>query len=167
MKDNGTSGAGQTLISQARCEANPPCRILVVDDDVDIRRFNAETLLQSGYDVDGAEDGVEAWNMLQLNTYDLLVTDNNMPKMSGVELLKKLHAASMEMPTIMASGTLPNEQFTQCPWLQSVAMLPKPFTSDELLGTVEKALRVTDSSREQFGWLPIWQNKPAANALRL
>ena len=90
-----------------------------------------------------------------------------MPKMSGVELLKKLHAARMAMPTIMASGTLPNEQFTQCPWLQSVAMLPKPYTSDELLGTVEEALHVTDTSGEHVEWLPIWQGQPAANALRL
>ena len=134
---------------------------------MDIRRLNADTLIQSGYDVDAAEDGADAWNMLQLNSYDLLITDNKMPKMSGVELFKKLHATNMAMPTIMASGTLPNEEFTRYPWLQPAAILLKPFTSDDLLGTVEKVLRVTDTAREQFEWLPIRRSQPSANGLRL
>ena len=83
--------------------------ILVVDDEVLIRRLNNEVLTAAGYRVDLAEDGVVAWNMLQLNPYDLLITDNVMPKMTGVELLLKLHASHRSLPTLLVSGTLPSQ----------------------------------------------------------
>ena len=72
----------------------------MVEDDVFIRRLNAELLLRSGYEVDTAADGVAAWQSLNTDSYDLLITDNNMPKVSGVELLKQLHGARMALPVI-------------------------------------------------------------------
>jgi CheY-like chemotaxis protein len=120
----------------------PAHRILVVDDDDDIRHINAEVLAHSGYHVDAAEDGAAAWDTIQRNRYDLLVTDNDMPKVSGVELLHKLHAAHIALPVIMATGTLPMADFTQYPWIQPAALLIKPYSFHELLGTVQKVLRV-------------------------
>ena len=63
MNGNIISHAGQAVSVCAKVGSgtNPPRRILVVDDDVDIRRFNTDTLIQSGYDVDAAEDGDAAW----------------------------------------------------------------------------------------------------------
>ncbi len=90
--------------------SNPRQRVLVVEDEADIRRLNTELLACSGYHVDAAEDGAVAWDMLQANHYDLLVTDHNMPKVSGIELLKKLHDASLKLPVIMATGTLPQAE---------------------------------------------------------
>jgi DNA-binding response OmpR family regulator len=130
--------AGAPLQSQKK----PPHRILVVEDDGVIRNLNAEVLAHSGYQVDAAEDGAAAWDTLQRNRYDLLVTDNDMPKVSGVELLHKLHAARIALPVIMATGTLPKDEFTQCPWLQPAALLIKPYSFHELLGTVQEVLRV-------------------------
>jgi len=63
-----------------------------------------------------------------------------MPKVSGVELLKKLRSARMALPVIMATGTLPREEFTRYPRLQPVATLLKPFTFAELVGTVRELL---------------------------
>src|SRR5436190_12282712 len=74
-------------------QTNPPQRILVVDDDISIRELSTEVLIHHGYHVDAAEDGAVAWDILQVSSYDLLLTDHNMPKVSGVELLKKLRAA--------------------------------------------------------------------------
>ena len=167
IKDTRTSHAGETAAAQAQREASPHRRILVVDDNRVIRRLNAERLIQSGYHVDVAEDGAIAWDMLQLNHYDLLVTDNEMPKVSGVELVKKLHAIGMALPVIMATGSLPEVEFTRYPWLRPAATLLKPFTGDELLGTVEKVLRVTDSAREPFEGLPIRRRQPSANRRKL
>jgi CheY-like chemotaxis protein len=121
----------------------PAHRILVVDDDEDNRQLNTEVLIQSGYHVDAAEDGAAGWEALQLNNYDLLVTDNNMPKVSGVELLIKLRAAHVFLPVIMATATLPKKDFTRYPWLQPAVTLPKPYTVDELLGTVKEVLHTT------------------------
>jgi len=66
--------------------------------------------------------------------------DNDMPKVSGVELLHKLHAAHIALPVIMATGRLPAEEFTQCPWIQPAALLIKPYSFHELLETVRRVL---------------------------
>ncbi len=107
--------------------------ILLVDDDSNLRCLNTAVLTSSGCQVEQAKEGAAAWDALQLNCYDLLITDNNMPKLSGIELLKKLHAANMSLPIIMATGALPQAEFTRSPWLQPTATLLKPFTIDELL----------------------------------
>ena len=133
------SQAGAPASARPLCQARPAHRILVVEDDGDIRRINTEVLTQSGYQVDAAEDGAAAWDTLQRQRYDLMVTDNDMPKVSGVELLHKLHAARMVMPVIMATGQRPRE-FTLYPWLQPAALLLKPYTFAVLLGTVRNVL---------------------------
>ena len=147
-------------------QTSPAHRILVVDDDDNMRRLNAEVLIDSGYHVDAAEDGAVAWDALQLNRYDLVVTDQNMPKVTGVELLKKLRAARMDLPVIMATSALPDEEFIRYPWLQPSATLLKPYTVGELLGTVTEVLRATESAREQTAAPPNWQSEPAAKSLQ-
>jgi DNA-binding response OmpR family regulator len=123
---------------------HPRQRILIVDDDEDIRRLDLEALAGAGYKVDGAADGVAAWDVIQLNRYDLLVTDYNMPRMSGVELLLKIHTARMALPVIMVSGTIPLEKLKRHPWLQIDATLLKPYTTDGLLATVRNVLYATN-----------------------
>ncbi|HXC99692.1 MAG TPA: response regulator [Verrucomicrobiae bacterium] len=137
----------------------PSHRILVVEDDRDIRQLNTEALTQCGYHVDAAKDGADAWDTLQASGYDLMVTDNDMPKVTGVDLLKKLHAAHLALPVIMATGILPEAEFTRYPWLQPAAMLIKPYTIDELVATVRQVLRVTDSSGDQTAPPAPWQNQ--------
>jgi two-component system chemotaxis response regulator CheY len=126
-------------------QTNPPRRILVVDDEPLIRQLNSEVLTDSGYQVDTAEDGAVAWNMLLLNKYDLVMTDQEMPNVSGIDLLKKLHAARMALPVIMATGTWPAGEFTRQPWLQPTSALLKPYTTEEFLGAVEKVLGAPDA----------------------
>jgi DNA-binding response OmpR family regulator len=145
----------------------PPCRILVVEDDKDIRQLNTEALTQCGYHVDAAEDGAAAWNTLQSTGYDLMVTDNEMPKVTGVDLLKKLHAAHLALPVIMATGALPVDEFARHPWLQPAAMLIKPYTLDELVGTVRQVLRVAEGSGGQIAPPAPWQNQLPAEGWQL
>jgi len=126
-------------------QTNRPQRILVADDDGDLRRFNAEVLIHSGYEVEAAEDGAVAWRALNASSYDLLVTDNKMPNVTGIELLEKLHDARMVLPVIMATGSLPQDEFARQPRLQLAASLLKPYTAEELLGTVKAVLHATTS----------------------
>lgn len=79
-------------------EPNLTPLILVVDDDSSIRRLCTESLKLCGYRVEAAEDGAVAWDAVQVHRYDLMITDNMMPNMSGIELLKKLHAAHLVLP---------------------------------------------------------------------
>jgi|SRR5208283_3338025 len=164
MKDKTISQAGEST-----CAPLPPCRILLVDDEPHIRQLNTGALIHSGYHVDAAEDGAAAWEALGADSYDLMITDNNMPRLTGVELLKKLHATRMALPVIMTTGKLPTEEFTRYPWLQPAATLLKPYTIAELLGTVKKVLRATatDSAPGQFEPLPDWRSQPSAGGLRL
>jgi CheY-like chemotaxis protein len=120
-----------------------PLHVLVVEDDDVLRETNADMLLRAGYQVQDAVDGAAAWDALSEGYYDLLITDNNMPRVSGLELLKRLHAARMGIPVIMATGTLPEEEFTRQPWLKPVATLLKPYTQEQMLEAVEKVLRKT------------------------
>jgi two-component system alkaline phosphatase synthesis response regulator PhoP len=140
-------------------------RILVVDDDDDIRLINSDVLTHSGYHVDAAEDGAAAWDTLQRNRYDLLITDNDMPKVTGVELLHKLHAAHMALPVIMATGVPPQDEFIHYPWLQPAVLLLKPYSYHELLGAVRSVLFATAAGSGPVA-PPDRQTGPPAGALR-
>jgi DNA-binding response OmpR family regulator len=129
-------------------EPNPPKRILVVEDDAAIRRVNTEILTYSGYQVHAAEDGAAAWDALQLNNYDLVVTDNVMPEVTGVELIKKLQAARMTLPVIMATGAVP--EFTRSGTLQPAVTLLKPYTFHELLAAVKSVLGAASDPLEEI-----------------
>ena len=149
------------------CKTIPPRRILLVEDEPDIRRLNTEVLTESGYQVDAAEDGMVAWQALNSDRYDLLITDNDMPEVSGLELLDKLHAARMPLPVIMMSGTMPTEELKQHPWLQIHVMLLKPYTIAELLTKVKGVLCASTGTRERTTSSPNWQGGQLIDRLRV
>ena len=167
MNDKGTGQAGEPTDSQTHNANNPPHRILVADDDRDLREFSVEVLIRSGYQVDAAEDGAVAWEALQNEAFSLLITDHNMPKLTGVELVKKLRSARLAVPVILATGTLPTIELDRNPNLQLAAMLLKPFTPDELLGTVREVLRATNGACEQRAPSANSQSQPSADGWRL
>src|SRR5580658_2130632 len=70
-----------------------PHRILVVDDDGDTRQLSIDILVGCGYEVEAAKDGAAGWDALQAKSYDLVITDNLMPKMTGIEMLEKVFYA--------------------------------------------------------------------------
>ena len=142
------------------CEPFHRQRILVVEDERDLRQITAEGLTDTGYQVDVAEDGATAWNALQLYQYDLLFTDQFMPKVSGVELLKKIHAARMTVPVIMATGFLPTWEFTLHPCLQPVKMLLKPYSFGKLLSMVKNVLSKTASVSDDIPLSPLPPEPP-------
>ncbi len=141
MKPQGTDQQSASRIGRKPPDPRLPS-ILVVEDDDDIRRMTAELLQQSGFRVDAAENGAAAWNALLANGYDLVITDNSMPVLTGLELLAKMHEAQMSVPVIMASGTMPWKQFANSPWLQPAATLLKPYTFAELIEVMWMVLRV-------------------------
>jgi two-component system alkaline phosphatase synthesis response regulator PhoP len=148
------------------CKTIPLQRILVVDDEPDIRQLNTEVLTESGYKVDVAEDGAVAWQALNTRSYDLLITDNEMPKVSGVELLEKLHDARMPLPVIMVSGTMPTEELQRHLWLDIHTILPKPYTIAELLAKVKEVLCATAGARKRITSFQNYQSQPSVGRLR-
>lgn len=167
MHESDSCPSGEPVSIVTKSPGPPRPRILVVDDDEDIRRLNAEVLAHYGYEVETAVDGASGWELLNATAYDLLITDHNMPKISGVELLQKLHVAQMAVPAIMITGFYPGEEFIRRPWLQTAAVLLKPYTIADLLGVVGEVLRAGKSSREHMVLPPEVDRASLLNRLRL
>jgi DNA-binding response OmpR family regulator len=144
MRSKPTACNGAPAGDYPLAHALPASRILVVDDELAIRLWVAQVLAGSGYQVETAEDGQAGWEALQAKDYDLLITDNNMPKISGVEIVKMLRSQGMALPVILASGAMPTQELTRHPWLQVDATLQKPFAGKQLLQTVRTVLRQAD-----------------------
>jgi DNA-binding response OmpR family regulator len=166
MKVDIISPAGEQAGAPIPCPTNPPQRILVADDESDIRQLSARVLIRSGYQVDTAEDGAVAWEALQIKAFNLLITDHDMPRLTGVELVKKLRSTRMALPVIMVTGRLPAKELIQNPSLQLAALLPKPFSIGELLETVRVVLRATDGTPGQPEPLSDWRSQPPPGGLR-
>jgi CheY-like chemotaxis protein len=125
-------------------ETQLPHRVLVVDDNSDVRQLTVDVLVGSGYDVDAAQDGAAGWEAIQARGYDLVITDNQMPRMTGIEMIEKLRSACIISRVIMATGHLPVFEFARKPWLKPDAALQRPFSNDELLATVKKVLHTDE-----------------------
>jgi CheY-like chemotaxis protein len=138
-----------------------PPRILVADDEPSLRRLIACVLGDSGYSVDAVEDGFEAWEALQANHYDVLITDNEMPKVSGVELIRRVEQAHLNLPIIMATASVPNAELNREGGVHPAALLVKPYTLAEMVETVESVLRANgqaaEAVEETFANLPAYQ----------
>ena len=120
--------ASEPVVLPIIWQTSPPKRILLVHDDGDILQLSTEVLIRSGYEVDAAADGAAAWETLNATSYDLLITDYEMPKVSGVDLLKKLQASRKELPVIVVSPSLPKPEFVRNSWLQPAISLLMPYT---------------------------------------
>lgn len=132
---------GDTASSPLPGQKSRRDRILVVNDDPAIREQNIKMLIYHGYDVEPATDGADGWEALQERHFDLVITDNSMPKMTGVQMIEKLRSSSMTVPVIMATGTMPHFEFARKPWLTPDVALIIPFSDDELLGAISNILR--------------------------
>ncbi|MBO5386186.1 response regulator transcription factor [bacterium] len=116
-------------------------RILIVDDDDEIRELLEFDIASSGYFVDTAKDGLEGLNKALNNTYDLVLLDVMMPKMNGFEVCKNIRQAKLAVPILMltAKGTIDDKTVG----FDSGAddYLVKPFDIQEVLLRIRVLLR--------------------------
>ncbi len=82
-----------------------PLRILVVDDSITVREVERKLLENNGYKVEVAVNGIDAWNAIRTNQYDLIITDVDMPRMNGIELVTQIknHPDFKSLPVIIVS----------------------------------------------------------------
>ena len=114
-------------------------RLLVVDDECSIRELIAEALGDTGYVVETAANATEAVEKLHRQHYDLLLTDYNMPRITGLDLISQMRAEGSDIPVILMTGRTA-ELLAEHPDLQVSVVLPKPFMIEELLGVVSNVL---------------------------
>jgi DNA-binding response OmpR family regulator len=122
----------------ARAISSP--KILLVDDELDVLHFYKKILGDCGYQVDTALDGEAAWLELQVENYDLVITDYFMPKMSGMDLVNVLRDANLTTPVIMSTGRPPAEKVVVEHRLQPFLVLQKPHQIEDLLEAVDRSL---------------------------
>jgi two-component system KDP operon response regulator KdpE len=129
-------------------------RILVVDDDPQIRRVMRVTLTGQSYEVDDAKDGAAALEKLRHERFDLVLLDMNMPGMSGLEACRAIRAQS-EIAIIML--TVRDSESDKVEALDAGAddYITKPYNPPELLARIRAALRRTPSMQEPTGRVTI------------
>lgn len=120
-----------------------PTRILVVDEDADLRLLYADVLTPAGYHVAAAAEGAGAWQALLTQRIDLLIIGNRRPTQTGIGLLKKLREARMRLPVILISNRVPVVELNRHPPLKVAATLFLPHTNYELKETVREVLQVS------------------------
>jgi two-component system cell cycle sensor histidine kinase/response regulator CckA len=130
-------------------QASPPT-VLLVDDDDAVRQFLEACLMRTGYTIMAARDGADALNLLKRteSEIDLLVTDVDMPQMSGMELADITTAARPQCEVLLVSGKPLPPEADGHGW----EFLPKPFTPDVFIGAVEAMLhRTRGEARKDSG----------------
>jgi DNA-binding response OmpR family regulator len=138
MSDTGGRAIGRATALEGR----PPTgyRILVVDDDEAVRRLVARVLRAAGHEVVTMNDGRAALRTALGDSaqFDLLLTDVEMPGMSGIELARELRAKDPELRVLMISGY--TEEAVGKVGPDGIDLLGKPFSADDLIGRVRAVL---------------------------
>jgi two-component system KDP operon response regulator KdpE len=129
-------------------------RILVVDDDPQIRRVMRVTLMGQGYEVDDAKDGEGALEKLRAHRFDLVLLDMNMPGMGGLEACREIRSRS-EIAIIML--TVRDSEADKVESLDAGAddYITKPYNPPELLARIRAALRRAPSMQGPTGRLSL------------
>lgn len=117
-------------------------RILLVDDDAQVRRAYARVLRQAGFQVDLAEDGDDAIRQVQPGSYDVVVTDLTMPGLSGLALLRAIRERDLDIPVILVTGDPGFETAVDAVTHGAFRYLVKPVASDALIALVTQAGQV-------------------------
>lgn len=124
-------------------------RLLIADDDNEIRELLEFDLSHSGYEVDSAKDGEEALQKALTGNYDLILLDVMMPKMNGFDVCKNIRASKPEVPILMltAKGTITDK--TQGFDSGADDYIVKPFDIQEVLLRVRALVRRSPSTKIQ------------------
>jgi two-component system response regulator (stage 0 sporulation protein F) len=115
-------------------------KILIVDDAGPVVVLCVNVLQALGYAVKGANRGETALELLRKEPFDLMVLDYKMPGMTGFEVFQQARALHPTMAVVLVTGHGTPEIINEAQRMGFSAILLKPFTSDELRGTVEKVL---------------------------
>jgi DNA-binding response OmpR family regulator len=128
------------LLEDARNSMSEAKRVLVADDSETVTTVLVTALELEGYQVETARNGVEAYEMGVSGRYDLVILDQLMPGMLGLEIIDRWHQEGHEIQTIMLSGV--DDERTVVDSLESGALdfIRKPFRLPELLARVRQRL---------------------------
>ncbi len=116
--------------------------ILIVDDSASMRQMVSFTLKGAGYEVEEAVDGADALAKAKKKSYNIVITDVNMPNMDGIALIKELRSlASYKFtPLLMLTTESGGEKKQEGKTAGATGWMVKPFNPDQLLATIKRVM---------------------------
>jgi PAS domain S-box-containing protein len=131
------SGSTATIVT-----ARAPSRVLVVDDEAMVRHMARRVLERLGYEVETAEDGVDALERLERGgpSIDLAIIDGNMPRLNGIETARRIHARYPALPLLFATGHFDPAGREDLAALGFRARIDKPYSLDDFAEVVARCL---------------------------
>ncbi len=140
----------QRLMNSSHSQGRPE-RILVVEDSATIMHQIKKSLLIQGFLVDVATDGLSAWEKLNSNLYDLVITDYDMPYVDGLELCTRIRQSNQfeNLPIIIETGKDSRADQVKIRSIGIQAFITKPFSPDRMVAEVERVLAESRLKRHQ------------------
>jgi CheY-like chemotaxis protein len=128
--------------TQSDVQGSRKRKILVTDDSISIRRFISGILDSAGFEVETACDGVDALEKLEVTSFDLLLTDLEMPRMHGYELISEVRASGRHphLPIVILTSRMGDKHSRKGLELGASAFMVKPFEQMQLLATVNSLI---------------------------
>lgn len=120
-------------------------KILLLEDEIMLKNTLEEYLLGLGHVVSSFSRGDRALNALRQNSYDMIILDINVPKISGFELVKKLQEESIQTPIVFISALIGIDEISEAFSLGAADYLKKPFHLKELALRIDKIKKEMDS----------------------
>lgn len=129
-------------------------KILVIDDDNAHREGMVMMLEDEGYDIDSADCGEKAIEMIDNKFYDLIITDYKMHGIDGMELLKLINDRNPLLKVIMVTGFGTVEHAVQAVHLGAIDYIPKPVDPKKLKQVIKNTLEIADKESERIQQIP-------------
>ncbi len=128
---------------------------LVADDQPFVRSIVKEMLLQMGYfdEIEEAEDGLEAWEIIQERHVDLVICDVDMPKLNGIDLLKRANESDMPNTAFIVITGYPSEDVIRDAFaFGAINLLGKPFSFNTLKENIEDVIKAGQTCHGKRGY---------------
>lgn len=120
---------------------HPKGRLLIIDDEEELREVLIALLENSADQILQASNGLEAIELLQTEKLDAILSDEKMPKKSGLDVLKWMRSHNINTPFVIHTGYSQKDIMDEAQALGAFALLDKPWDERSLIRTVEEALR--------------------------
>ena len=141
-------------------------KILLAEDDNDMRRFLVKALQNAGYVVTSFDNGLSAYNRLREEPFELLLTDIVMPEMDGIELARRATELDPEIKVMFITGFAAVALNPDNAAPKDARILSKPFHLRDLVNEVERLLTVLDGPIPPRSGLVVLANRPSWRPLR-
>ena len=122
-------------------DSDKPLRILIVDDNQELRTMLSEILERSGYGVQSTDKAKDALSIIERGQADLVLLDLKMPAIGGFDLLKLIRRRHLPIPVIVVSAHISQEVAKELAVVGIQGMIAKPFKKDRMTEEIERVIK--------------------------